>query len=78
MADFILYGTEGCHLCEEAEQIVHLVGLRFDIRDIIEDENLQQRYGLKIPVLAHPGRGLELHWPFGPEQVLWLAAQART
>lgn len=78
MADFILYGTAGCHLCEEAEQIVRLAGLSFDTQDIIEDEALQQRYGVKIPVLAHRGGGLELHWPFGPEQVLWLAAQART
>ncbi|WNB76286.1 glutaredoxin family protein [Methylomonas koyamae] len=77
MADFILYGTEGCHLCEEAEQIVRLAGLDFDKQDIIEDEALQLRYGVKIPVLTHPSLGLELHWPFGPEQVLWLAAQAR-
>ncbi|TPQ24286.1 glutaredoxin, partial [Methylomonas koyamae] len=41
------------------------------------DQALLQRYGIKIPVLAHPGRGLELHWPFGPEQVLWLVAQTQ-
>lgn len=77
MADFILYGTDGCHLCEEAEEIVRLAGLCYDTQDIIDDEALLKRYGIKIPVLAHPGRGLELHWPFGPEQVLWFLAQTQ-
>ena len=64
MADWILYGTEGCHLCEEAEALLQQAGLVFDAHDIIDDESTQQRYGLRIPVLKHTGSERELDWPF--------------
>ena len=38
MADFILYGTEGCHLCEDAEQLMMATGIAFETRDIIHDD----------------------------------------
>lgn len=64
MSDYLLFGTEGCHLCEEAEQLLQQTGLSFDIRDIIDDDNLQQRYGLLIPVLLHVPSQQTLNWPF--------------
>lgn len=69
MADFILFGTEGCHLCEEAESLLLQVGLVFDKQDIVVDEVLMQRYGVRIPVLLHQGSGLELGWPFSVQAV---------
>jgi len=70
MADFILFGTEGCHLCEEAEQLLWQVGLDFCKQDIIDDEQLQQCYAMRIPVLKCRLSGLELGWPFGHEAVV--------
>lgn len=69
MADYLLYGTEGCHLCEEAELLLQSAGLDFETQDIIDDESLQQRYGVRIPVLWHRSSGLELGWPFAVEQL---------
>lgn len=64
MTDFMLFGTQGCHLCEEAEQILVGEGLEFKTLDIIDDEQWQTLYGLLIPVLQHTGSGKQLNWPF--------------
>lgn len=66
---YILYGTEGCHLCEDAEQLLLRAGLSFDKQDIMADEQWQQRYAIRIPVLLHLPSGLELGWPFDTERV---------
>jgi hypothetical protein len=64
-----LYGTAGCHLCEDAEALV--AGLRPDFPelaaeavDIAGDDELLDRYGTRIPVLVDPASGAELGWPF--------------
>ena len=64
----ILYSTEGCHLCEEAEQL--LIDLRsgvpdltWEVVDIADDDALFERYGWSIPVVTD-GAGRELLWPF--------------
>lgn len=75
MASFILYGTEGCHLCEDAEQLVKAVGLVVEPRDIIDDEPAQQRYAIRIPVLLHQPSGHELGWPFSAEEILEFVGQ---
>ncbi|WKJ90351.1 glutaredoxin family protein [Methylomonas montana] len=64
MVDFILFGTAGCHLCEEAEALLTAAGIGFDSKDIIDDEQCQQQYGLLIPVLLHQASGQQLNWPF--------------
>lgn len=69
MADFVLFGTEGCHLCEEAEQQLLLAGLVFEKLDIIENEHYLQRYAIRIPVLLHAASELELGWPFSINQL---------
>jgi hypothetical protein len=70
MAEFTLFGTEGCHLCEEAEQLLVQAGLAFDKQDIIDDEQAQQRYAIRIPVLLYQKGGFELDWPFDTQQIL--------
>jgi len=66
----ILYGTLGCHLCEEAEAIlIEALGLttvqnQVQKVDIAEDEQLSETYGIRIPVLRDIDTGTELHWPF--------------
>lgn len=69
MADLILFGTAGCHLCEEAEHLLLQTGVSFQMQDIIEDEQAQQDYAIRIPVLLHRQSGRELGWPFDARQV---------
>ena len=70
-----LYGTDGCRLCEEAEQRIGSVlnGLGMAVRlgpiDIAEDDALLTRYAIRIPVLRHAGTGRELDWPFGEAEL---------
>lgn len=59
-----LYGTEHCHLCEEAEQVIRMAGLAAINVDIAEDEQLHEKYGMRIPVLQRTDNGAELGWPF--------------
>lgn len=65
--ELLLYGTTGCHLCDEAEKILgQLAAARsFHWRyvDIALDEALVEKYGVRIPVLKAPN-GQELGWPF--------------
>lgn len=69
MTGLILFGTEGCHLCEEAEGLVVQAGLKVEKRDIMDDEDWQQRYGIRIPVLLNQASGRELGWPFSLKQL---------
>ncbi|MGZ4999188.1 MAG: glutaredoxin family protein [Methylomonas sp.] len=64
MADYLLFGTAGCHLCEDAERLLIDAGLDFESRDIMDDEEWQQKYGLVIPVLWHIEIQRQLNWPF--------------
>jgi len=65
----LLYGTDHCHLCELAEALVAEAlaeaGQAWEFKkvDISESEELFDRYGWTIPVLAKPGDD-ELRWPF--------------
>ncbi len=69
MTDFLLFGTEGCHLCEDAEQLLTDAGIAFESRDIMDDEEWQQKYGLLIPVLRHVESQRQLNWPFDSRQL---------
>lgn len=60
----LLYGTTGCHLCEQAEAILHAIGVRAEPVDIAEDDALLERYGIRIPVVRRPDNDTELGWPF--------------
>lgn len=71
-----LLGTESCHLCEQAEELILSVlsqffdELEFIKIDIVEDSQYLVAYELVIPVLCHFNSGKELHWPFNKAQVL--------
>lgn len=64
----ILYGTEGCHLCHDAQSLLLQIGVAWQDVDIIDHDELLERYGTRIPVLQRQGR--ELNWPFGQQDVL--------
>lgn len=70
-----LYHTSGCHLCELAEtEIAHSQTLdspqpSFDLIkiDIALDDDLVERFGVKIPVVRVEGKENTLDWPFTAE-----------
>lgn len=66
MPELILYTTAGCHLCEQAEALLHtrLQGFKLRKIDISESKLMVGAYGLRIPVLGMPGVEAELDWPF--------------
>jgi Glutaredoxin-like domain (DUF836) len=71
---FNLYGTEGCHLCEDAlamcEQVMPEANI--NVVDIIDDEKLVELYRISIPVLERLSDQAKLFWPFEQKQILEL------
>jgi len=67
-----LFGTLGCHLCEQAEETLKPLLAQ---GDICERPEWLTRYSLSIPVLRHEESGAELNWPFDTLKVIdWLRA----
>jgi glutaredoxin len=61
-----LYGKPGCHLCDDAREVVERVRARhpFELRevDVSLDPELYREYGERIPVLEVDGEELfEFH-----------------
>jgi hypothetical protein len=56
----LLFGKPGCHLCDEAREIVSRVcsqlGVVWEERSILDDPELQRRYAEHIPVTVVDGR----------------------
>ncbi|BBB26429.1 glutaredoxin family protein [Amphritea japonica] len=79
MRQFLLMGSAGCHLCDEAAIVIvssldplkHCV----DEVDIAYDDQLMDRYALLIPVLQDELSGAELRWPFDTSQLQRFIAQ---
>jgi 5-methylcytosine-specific restriction endonuclease McrBC GTP-binding regulatory subunit McrB len=70
----LLLGTSGCHLCEQAEEIMEAYRQSDDkwiieIVDIAEQEQWQALYATRIPVLYSQETGSALGWPFDLLQV---------
>jgi glutaredoxin len=62
--DIKFYGTACCHLCDQAEAILREAGIEAEHIDIAEDDELLEKYGIRIPVLKRADTGAELGWPF--------------
>ena len=70
----VLYATSGCHLCEQAADLIRgAVAAPFHMVEIADDEDLLERYGVRIPVLRRLDTGGELNWPFDAAAVRRLA-----
>ena len=74
MIRLLLLGTSGCHLCEQAELIINdslpkNVDLMIEVIDIADQEQWQEQYALRIPVLYHPETKKDLGWPFDQTHV---------
>ncbi|MGW2400722.1 glutaredoxin family protein [Kitasatospora sp. NPDC001664] len=55
-----LIGKPGCHLCDDAREVIARVtgelGSTFEERDILQDEELYRRYWEQIPVTLIDGK----------------------
>ena len=71
MSQLILYYQPECHLCDEAESLMHSLGLgeSYHKVDIETDLKLLQRYEIYVPVLQRKDNQQELFWPFGQVEI---------
>ena len=69
MSKLILLHTSACHLCEQAEALLLQLDITYQKIDIAEQEQWQERYAIKIPVLLNTGSQQELCWPFTIEDI---------
>jgi hypothetical protein len=69
MNAYWLMGTDGCHLCEDAAQLLNQANIAFKHCEIMDNSDWQQRFGLVIPVLLHPASQQQLNWPFDSQQL---------
>ena len=61
----ILYQRDHCHLCDLAlDVLAQARAPEFETVFIDDDAALEQRYGLRVPVLRDDPRDVELDWPF--------------
>jgi len=56
----VLYSRRACHLCDEARAVIEAERLRseFDFQEVLIDgsDELERRYGLRVPVVSVDGR----------------------
>lgn len=71
MTSVVLYTTLGCHLCEQAAEMLAALEAEGLVAvaavEISDDPMLVERYGIRIPVVMNVVTGSELGWPFTPE-----------
>lgn len=65
MASFVLYQRDYCHLCDQALAVLAQARLPdFDSVWVDDSQELEDRYGTRVPVLRDVRDGRELDWPF--------------
>lgn len=68
-----LYTTSACHLCEQAQNLLEPILLKgtfqLQLVEISDDDELMERYGLRIPVIRRDDSNADLGWPFDEAQV---------
>jgi glutaredoxin len=68
----VLYSRPGCHLCDDAREVVEKVtadlGERYEERDITEDPELLRRYLESIPVVEVDGVQVDF-WRVGEDRL---------
>ena len=68
--ELTLYQRDHCHLCDLALAVLaEARAPEFESVFIDEDDALEQRYGLRVPVLRDETRDAELAWPFDADAV---------
>jgi glutaredoxin len=67
---FLLLGTQGCHLCEDAQSLLNENQIVAEYVDIALQEEWQPQFALLIPVLFHVESGQFLNWCFDSPALL--------
>ena len=70
-----IYSRPGCHLCDQALAVLAAARApEFASVWIDGNDDLEARYGERVPVLRDDKSGRELEWPFDPPTLArWLA-----
>jgi hypothetical protein len=76
MAEFVLYQRDYCHLCDLALAVLAEARVPdFDSVWVDDSQELESRYGARVPVLRNLRDGRELDWPFDAQAVArWITA----
>lgn len=64
-----LYSREDCPLCEDVEENLIRLKVKYTFVDIDQDESIRQAYHVRIPVLVNDLQQ-ELAWPFNESQLI--------
>jgi hypothetical protein len=65
MPRLILFQRDDCHLCDLAlDVLAQARAPEFESVFIDGDDELEARYGVRVPVLRDESRDAELDWPF--------------
>lgn len=83
MLNLTLYTTDGCHLCEYAESVLEEVlqtepELSWTKVDIAHQDDLMERYAIRIPVIRLEAADYDVGWPFSVADVRHYLAQFKT
>ncbi len=77
MMGLTLFSTEGCHLCEQAQQMLSLLGIEYHIVDVVDLPDGLTLFGTRIPVVGFID-GPQLDWPFSILDLNDFCTQAMT
>ncbi|HTV87236.1 MAG TPA: glutaredoxin family protein [Dyella sp.] len=79
MAELVLYQRDYCHLCDQALAVLAQARAPdFDSVWVDDSQELEERYGTRVPVLRDRRDGRELDWPFDAATVArWIGAGSR-
>lgn len=76
MTQLVLYTTSHCHLCEQALTLLINLKQQYAInwltKEISDDDDLIEKYGIRIPVIQRVDNQSELNWPFSAEDIVIL------
>ena len=67
---FLLFGTQGCHLCEQAQTLLSHLAIPVEKIDIANEIQWQTEFAVLIPVLYHSPSQRYINWPFDSKVIL--------
>ena len=74
----LLLGTDGCHLCDDAQTLLNENNIVAETVDIAEHEEWQRQFALLIPVLYHVKSKRYLNWRFDSPALHSIIASLKT
>jgi len=76
MTHLMLYTTSHCHLCEQAEALLTNLAKQYAFHwlttEISDDDDLIEKYGIRIPVIQRIDNQSEVNWPFTENDIVML------